>query len=116
MHELAAVKSIHDIVLRHAQKASADRVLSVNLEIGALSDLQDEWVHRYFDHLSRGTIAEGAVVGIVRVPGVFRCNDCETVFEVRSLMGEDPGCSQCDSSEVSVLAGRAIQVKDIEVV
>lgn len=116
MHELAAVKSVHDIVLKHAHKASANQVLSVNLEIGALSDLQDEWIHRYFDHLSRGTIAEGARVKIGRVPGEFRCNDCESLFEVHSLMGEDLFCPQCDSSDVNVVAGRAIEVKNIEVV
>ncbi len=38
MHELAEVKSVHEIVLKHARAAGASRVLSVNLEIGALSD------------------------------------------------------------------------------
>ena len=116
MHELAAMKSVHDIVLKHAHTANADRVLLVNLEIGALSDLQDEWVHRYFEHLSRGTIAEGANVDISRVPGVFRCNGCRRLFEVQSLEGDDLSCPQCYRSEVKVVSGHAIQVKNIEVV
>ena len=51
MHELQVTKSIHQIVLKHAIKSNVNRVVSVNLEIGALSDLQNEWIQRYFDKL-----------------------------------------------------------------
>ena len=42
MHELQVTKRIHQIVLKHAIKNDVNSVLSVNLEIGALSDLQSE--------------------------------------------------------------------------
>jgi hydrogenase nickel incorporation protein HypA/HybF len=115
MHELPAMKTIHEIVLKHAQAGNASRVLSVNLEIGALTDLQDEWIRRYFDHLSRGTIAEGAELFIARVPAVFLCSGCQGSFKVDSVMGEDLSCPRCDSYAVNAVSGRAIQVKDIEV-
>ncbi len=44
MHELSVTKSIYQIVLKHAKRGNVKKVISVNLEIGALSDLQDEWV------------------------------------------------------------------------
>lgn len=115
MHELPTTKDIHQIVLRHAESAGAVRVLSVNLEVGALSDLQDEWVQRYFDHLNRGTIAEGAQVRIDRVPAVFHCSGCGGSFEVGSILGGELSCPDCQSSEVSVVSGRAYRVKDIEI-
>ena len=61
MHELPVTKSIFQVVLKHAQKGGVKKVVTVNLEIGALSDLQGEWVQRYFDHLSLGSVVEGAV-------------------------------------------------------
>ena len=43
------------IVQKHAIKNGVKKVHVVNLEIGALSDLQNEWIQRYFDYLSKGS-------------------------------------------------------------
>ena len=115
MHELVVTKNIHQLVLRHAQKADARRVLTVNLEIGALSDLQTEWLQRYFDRLSRNTVSEGAKLKITRVPAVFQCNQCCQTFEINSLLGGDLTCQQCHSSEVSLVSGKEYHVINMEV-
>ena len=115
MHELPTTRDVHRIVLRHAESAGAVKVLSVNLEIGALTDLQDQWVRRYFEHLSQGTIVEGAQVNIDRVPGVFGCDGCGESFEIDSVLGDRLSCPGCDGSEVTMLSGRAFRVKNIEV-
>ena len=116
MHELPVTKSICEIVLRHAAKNDAVRVVSVTLEVGALSDLQREWVQRYFDHLSRDTVAEGAWLDIDRVPAVFRCNRCGQQFEVSSLLEGDFGCGRCRSADVVLVSGKQYLVKSIEVI
>jgi hydrogenase nickel incorporation protein HypA/HybF len=115
MHELPVTKSIFQIVLKHAKMGNVKRVISVNLEIGALSDLQSEWVQRYFDHLSRGTVVDGAKLKIDRVPAVFRCNRCRRSFEINSLLEEDLSCGQCHSREVTLVSGREYHVKNMEV-
>jgi hydrogenase nickel incorporation protein HypA/HybF len=114
MHELPITKSIFQIVLKHATANNVKRVVAVHLEIGALSDLQDEWVQRYFDRLSRGTVVAGAKLEINRVPAVFRCNACQGQFEVLSLLEEELSCRQCHSREVSLVAGREYRVKSME--
>ncbi len=116
MHELPVTKSICEIVLRHAAMDNATKVLSVNLEIGALSDLQQVWVQRYFDHLSHGTMAEGANLYIDRVPAVFRCNSCEHPFEVVSILEGGLACSRCCATDVNLVSGRQYLVKNIEVI
>ncbi len=116
MHELPVTKSICEIVLRHAAKNNASRVLSVNLEIGALSDLQRAWVQRYFDYLSRDTVAEGANVSIDRVPATFRCDSCQQPFQVVSLLAEGVCCGRCNAGDVTMLSGRQYLVKNIEVI
>ena len=114
MHELPITKSIFQIVLKHAQASHVDRVIAVNLEIGALSDLQTEWVQRYFDRLSRGTVAEGAKLRVQRVPAVFRCSNCRRSFEINSLLEEDLSCRHCHSGEVTLVSGREYHVKNME--
>ena len=115
MHELAVTKSIFQIVLRHAQLGDVKRVVSVTLEIGSLSDLQGEWVQRYFDHLSRGSVVEGAKLKINRVPAVFHCNNCQESFAITSLLEEELSCGECLSSEVTLISGREYHVKNMEV-
>ena len=88
--------------------------MAVNLEIGALSDLQDEWMQRYFDRLSRGTVVEGAKLVTSRVPAVFRCNCCQQQFEINSLLKRDLTCAQCHSRSVTLVSGREYHVKSME--
>ena len=114
MHELPITEKILTIVLKHAEMGKVNRVVAVNLEIGALSDLQTEWVQRYFDRLSRGTVAEGAKLKINRVPAVFRCNRCQGSFEINSLLAEDLSCTQCHSRDVVLVSGREYHVKNME--
>ena len=42
MHELAVTQSILEIALRHAERASARRILSINLVIGELTGFVDD--------------------------------------------------------------------------
>jgi hydrogenase nickel incorporation protein HypA/HybF len=114
MHELYVTKSIYQIVLKHAIKGNVSRVCSVNIEIGALSDLQSEWMQRYFDRLSRGTVAEGAKLNITRVPALFQCNGCHMSFELTSLLTEALSCTHCQSRDVSLVSGREYHIKNME--
>ena len=114
MHELPITKSIFQIVLKHATANNVKRVVAVHLEIGALSDLQGEWVQRYFDRLSRGTVVAGAKLEIDRVPAVFRCNVCQRQFEINSLLLEELSCAQCHSTNVTLISGREYRVKSME--
>ena len=115
MHELAVTKSIFQIVLKHATKYNVSKVISVNLEIGSLSDLQGEWLQRYFDRLSSGTVIEGAKLKIKKVPAVFSCNHCRQSFEIRSLLKEELSCQHCQGREVSLVSGREYHIKNMEV-
>ena len=44
MHELPITEDILKIVLKHAQRNNVQRVVSINLQIGKLSGLEDEWI------------------------------------------------------------------------
>lgn len=115
MHELPMVKSVYGIVLRHAEAAAARRVVSVALEIGALSELQDDWMQGYFDELSQGGVAEGAVLRVTRVPAVFSCGNCGQRFHVESLPAGGVRCARCDSTDVTLSSAIEYKVRGVEV-
>ena len=116
MHELPIVQSMFDICLRHAKANNVQKVISVNLKVGEVSDLQDEWIQRYFDFLARGTIVEGARLRIERVPLVVRCQKCSESFPVDIRQGGTVACPKCQATELAYVSGREYTVDSMEVV
>ena len=115
MHELPITESILKIVCRHAQENSVDQVVSVTLEIGELSDLEAECMQHYFDYLSKGTVAEGAVLKINRVPIVLACNTCGTTFQIEKAMIGQSTCPGCGATgDFSLESGRQYHIKEME--
>jgi hydrogenase nickel incorporation protein HypA/HybF len=116
MHELPITQSILDIVIKHASTNNVKRVMSVTLRIGEMSDLEDEWIQRYFDYLSKDTVAENAKLKIERTPVVMQCNGCSHSFEVNIRKTKEIACPGCGSRKnFSLVSGREYYVKDMEV-
>jgi hydrogenase nickel incorporation protein HypA/HybF len=116
MHELAVTEGILKVVLRHAAMNGASQVVGVGLRIGELSDLADEWLQRYFDYLSRDTIAAGARIRIERTPVVFRCETCGETFTVKLSEMKEVACPDCGPGKAVLVSGREFTVQQIEVI
>jgi len=115
LHELQVTERILDIVLDHARRGGATKVVRVHLTIGDLSDLEGEWIQHYFDYLSRGTLADGARLEVRRSPIVARCEDCEAEFEVpREALGSAE-CNECGGSGLTLVSGREYRIDHLEV-
>ena len=121
MHELAVTEDVLRIVLKHAESNNARKVVGVRLRIGELRDIVDEWMQRFFDYVSRGTIAEGAKLKIERSPIVFRC-ECEKTFampiEVFRESLKEKGeitCPRCKGINNDLCSGREFDIQGIEV-
>ena len=114
MHELPVTEEILKIAVRHAEKNRAKRIIRIHLAIGDLSDLIDEWVQRYFDYLSKDSIADGAKLDIERVPITVLCEKCNKPFEV-DKKEMDFHCPKCGEKGAELLKGREFTVKSIEI-
>ena len=116
MHELQVTQRILDIVLRHAKTNGVNKVISIELKIGELSDLEDEWVQGYFDYLTKDTIAKNAKLKIERTPVVMKCDNCEHSFEINIKEIKDIQCPECGHKEYTLMSGREYYIKDMEVI
>lgn len=116
MHELPVTEGILNIVLKHAAGARVKKVVSISLKVGEMSDLEDEWIQRYFDYLSKDTIAQGAKLKIERVPVTIRCNNCAEVYAVDIRKTAETCCPACGSDAGTMISGREYHVKDMEVI
>lgn len=115
MHELPITESILKVVLKHAEGQNVRRVVTIRLQIGRLSDLEDEWVQRYFDYLSKGTIAEGARLEIERTPVVMQCTVCGVSYEADAARIGDLVCPACGEGGGTLISGREYHIKEMEV-
>jgi hydrogenase nickel incorporation protein HypA/HybF len=114
MHELPVTRSILAIVLRHAKARGVTKVVTIDLSIGALSDLEAEWLQDYFDHLSRGTPAQGAKLRVRRSPLGFLCEPCSREFTADREELEEARCPQCGSRDATLISGTGYTVESME--
>lgn len=112
VHELPITQSVLEIALRHAQQAGAQRILRITMRVGELSGIVPDSIQFYFDFVSRETMAEGAKLVFNRLPGRFRCRDCNAEYEASR---DDWLCPRCQGVQVDVLGGREFEVESIEV-
>ncbi len=115
MHELGVTKTIVETVLKHAMAQGATRVTRVNLIVGDMRNLEEEWVTRYFQRIAKGSIAQDAIVHITYVPIAFYCNSCQETFTLDVHANERMHCPICASTDFSMITGKELTISSIEV-
>ncbi len=112
MHELGIAQSLLEIVEQEARPYEGARVRRIWLRIGKLSTVVPDALRFAFDAVTRGGMAEGAVLEIEEVPLAIRCRACEEAFVV-----EDPFmiCPQCGAADVEMISGRELDIKSMEI-
>jgi hydrogenase nickel incorporation protein HypA/HybF len=113
MHELSLTEALIALVEDEGRKHGCVRVRTVRVEIGAICAIEPEAMRFCFDAVTRGTIADGAVLDIVSVPGRGWCVDCGK--EVALSHRLDP-CPDCGGECVQPMTGGDdLRLKELEV-
>ncbi len=116
MHELPVINTILNIVLDRARENRVTEIKTIFLKIGALSDLEEEWMQRYFAYLSRGTPAASARLAIERTPARVQCRTCGHCFELDLQSSETETCQSCGHNTYALVSGTGYYLESIEAV
>ena len=112
MHEMSLCESVISILNREAKRHHFTRVKTVRIEIGARSCVAPEAMDFCFRAITRGTLADGARLELLREPPVAYCMGCgETV----SIQERYDACPQCGSYELHISGTDTLRVKNLEV-
>lgn len=112
MHELSLCESLLRIMERNAEEQGYSRVKRVWLEIGALAAVEVEAMRFGFEVAARGTLAEGAGLEIIELPGEAWCMACAKTVRVRQRYDQCPHCGGC---QLQVTGGDQMRIKELEV-
>jgi len=112
MHEMSLAEGVLQLVEDTARREKAARVKLVVLEIGQLSSVVPDALRFCFEAVTHGSIAQGAGLDIIEVPGVGWCMPCGQSVAMNEAYG---ACPICGSHQVQPTGGTEMRVKEIEI-
>ena len=112
MHEMSLAEGVLQLIEDSAKTQSFSRVKTVWLEIGQLAGVEVEAMKFCFEAVVNDSIAQGAQLVIIEIPGQAWCLHCAEVVNVRVLYD---ACPKCGSHQVQVTGGNEMRVKELEV-
>jgi hydrogenase nickel incorporation protein HypA/HybF len=112
VHELGIAQEMLKIAFDYAAKNNAARITQFSVAMSAAADESEDSLRFHFDHLTRGTMAEGAQIEITRVPIPAKCLECGNEFEWTAEMS---ACPQCSSARIRALPQDEFKLTSIEV-
>lgn len=112
MHEMSLCEGVLQILEDHSASQGFSRVKTVWLEIGALSGVDPDAMRFGFDAVMKGTLADGAALEIIDLPGLAWCMPCGKAVPVQARYD---ACPDCGSYQLQVTGGDEMRIKELEV-
>lgn len=112
MHELSIALGIVNIAQKETQKALAQKVELIEIEIGTLAGIEFDSLDFVWPSAVKDTVLEHAEKKIYIIQGEAQCGDCNSIFKVEKVF--DP-CPNCGSYLKGILKGKELRVVSLEV-
>ena len=112
MHEMSLCEGILQVLQVEADKQKFNKVNAVWLEIGALSSVEPEAMLFSFDAVTRNSLADGAKLNIINVPGSAWCMKCAKNINIKQRFDE---CPDCGSYQLQLTGGEELKIMELEV-
>jgi hydrogenase nickel incorporation protein HypA/HybF len=111
MHEISIAERIVEIVRESVDHRPLDEVRTVRVAVGALSGVDAEALTFSFSAITGATPLERSVLDILWIPVTVRCADCRRESQLEDTLMR---CPQCGGMNTTVLQGRELEVREIE--
>jgi hydrogenase nickel incorporation protein HypA/HybF len=109
MHELSLAQALVETIIGVLAENGAKQATRVVLAVGAMSGAVPDALEFAFEIASKNTPAEGAKLEIQSIPLKVRCVCGHEQFEML------PHCQKCEGRQLSVVAGRDLTLRSLEV-
>ena len=100
------------VVRDSVQLGEGERVRTVEIVAGELTGIVCETLDFCFEFAAKDTILEGAALVVAIQPISGRCRACGEEFDVE---GYEFVCPKCAATDIEMISGRELYVKQVEV-
>jgi hydrogenase nickel incorporation protein HypA/HybF len=112
MHEMSLCEGVLKVLEEQACAQKFARVKTVWLEIGELASVEKEAMRFSFDMVMKGSLADGARLEIIEVPGQAWCMQCMKTVVIKQRFD---ACHDCGSHQLQITGGEEMRIKELEV-
>lgn len=112
MHEMSLCEGMRQVIEDQARAHAVTQVTRVRVEIGRFAGVETKALHFAWDVVMRGSVAEGARLETLDLPGKALCYDCMKDVEIEDRL--DP-CPCCGGGKLMPQGGDEMRIKDLEV-
>lgn len=110
MHEMPITQSFLNIALEHSK---GRKITDIYLQVGRMSAIVPETVDVFFEHLSKGTLAEGAKLHFDIKPIEMTCQDCGAQMDLSDWREKPPHLIMVEAfGKGCVCGGKKLRVSD----
>ncbi len=113
MHEMSLCEGVREAVVAAAKANGATQVRKVRLEIGRFAGVEKTAMEFAFDVVMRGSVAEGASLEMIDLPGRAMCYDCAREVEIEERFAP---CPRCGGGRLMPTGGDEMKIRDLEVI
>ena len=113
MHEMSLCEGMRQVIEDQARAHSVSRISRVRVEIGRFAGVETDALHFAWDVVMRGSVAEGAELVTLALPGRALCYDCMKEVEIDDRLAP---CPDCSGGKLMPVSGDEMRIKDLEVV
>ncbi len=111
MHEMSLCEGMRGVIEDQARAHDVQKISCVRVEIGRFAGVEKEALAFAFDVVMRGSVAEGARLDMIDLPGRATCFDCGADVEIEDRLAL---CPACGSGKLMPTGGDEMRIKDLE--
>ncbi len=115
MHEASVARAIVDEIVERASDELMERVFRVRLKIGEFTGVFPDALTFAWDAATEGTLAEGSILEIERIPLEIFCKRCVRARQVEQTHPPLPICPVCGDPSAEIVRGRELLITGLEV-
>lgn len=110
MHEFSLARNIVDIATEQVQSHGANKVESIEIEVGTLSGVVMDALEFAMEEAVKNSVLAGAKIHYQEIQARASCSNCDKVFELDDFFSI---CPHCQAPDYKITHGKELKVKSL---
>ena len=114
-YDLGQIHVLLDFVIKNAIIYNAKKIVKIKVEVVGLTEETSFFIKKYFGQISKGTIAEFAILDIKKRQVILKCTGCKLLYFSQASQPVKEICPNCGAIGSITKYPKNFYIKDITV-